>query len=113
MCLPVIASKYDIDVGQYHVRAATNPYVAPLIGCGLRFRVIFLLEVDFIRIQASFVQDGKWWTAWTDDVPGALTQGATLKEARENLIDAVRMMRQRVDLSKLPRNKIVIEQLDL
>ena len=42
-----------------------------------------------MKIQASFVQDGKWWVGWTDDVPGALTQGATLEEARENLIDAV------------------------
>ena len=51
---------------------------------------------------------------WMDnDVPGALTQGATLEEGRENLIDAVRMMRQPVDLSKLPGNKIVIEQLEV
>ena len=83
------------------------------VGFGLRFRVIFLLRGDFMKIQASFVQDGKWWVGWTDDVPGALTQGATLEEARENLIDAVRMMRQPVDLSKLPRNKIVIEQLEV
>jgi predicted RNase H-like HicB family nuclease len=59
-----------------------------------------------MKIQASFVQDGKWWVAWTDDVPGALTQGATLDEARENLIDAVRMMRQPVDFSKLPRTRL-------
>ena len=58
-----------------------------------------------MKIQASFVQDGKWWVAWTDDIPGALTQGATLEEARENLIDAVRMIREPVDLSKLPKNK--------
>ena len=25
-----------------------------------------------MKIQASFVQDGKWWVAWTDDIPGAL-----------------------------------------
>jgi predicted RNase H-like HicB family nuclease len=66
-----------------------------------------------MKIQASFVQDGKRWVGWTDDVPGALTQGATLKEARENLIDAVRTMRDPVDLSKLPKNKIVIEQLEV
>ena len=40
-----------------------------------------------MKVQASFVQDGKWWVAWTDDIPGALTQGATLKEARKHLID--------------------------
>jgi len=28
-----------------------------------------------MKIKASFVKDGKWWVGWTDDVPGALTQG--------------------------------------
>jgi predicted RNase H-like HicB family nuclease len=42
-------------------------------------------EINFMKIQASFVQDGKRWVAWTDDIPCALTQGATLEEARENL----------------------------
>jgi predicted RNase H-like HicB family nuclease len=51
--------------------------------------------------------------AWSDDVPGALTQGATLKEARENLADAVRMIREPIDLSKLPKSKVVIEQLEV
>ena len=64
-----------------------------------------------MKIQASFVKDGKWRVAWTDDIPGALTQGATLEEAREHLIDAVRMCREPIDLSKLPESKIVIEQL--
>jgi hypothetical protein len=49
-----------------------------------------------MKIQASFVRDGKWWVAWSDDVAGALTQGATLKEARENLAGD-----SRADLSKL------------
>jgi hypothetical protein len=66
-----------------------------------------------MKIQASFVKDGKWWVGWTDDVSGALTQGATLEEARENLIDAVRMIRKPVDLSKLPKSKVVIEQLEV
>jgi hypothetical protein len=36
-----------------------------------------------------------------------------LKEARENLADAVRMIREPIDLSKLPKGKIVIEQLEV
>jgi hypothetical protein len=51
--------------------------------------------------------------AWTDDVPGALTQCASLEEARENLIDAVKMIREPVDLSKLPKTKVIIEQLEV
>ncbi len=45
-----------------------------------------------MKIQANFVKDGKWWVAWTEDVPGALTQGKTVDEARENLIDAIHMI---------------------
>jgi predicted RNase H-like HicB family nuclease len=66
-----------------------------------------------MKIQANFVKDGKWWVGWTNDVPGALTQGVTLKEARENLADAVRMIREPIDLSNLPKGKVVIEQLEV
>jgi hypothetical protein len=38
-----------------------------------------------MKIQASFVKDGKWWVAWSDDIPGALTQGATLKRHGKTL----------------------------
>jgi len=55
-----------------------------------------------LKIRASFVKDGKWWVAWTDDVPGALTQGETLEKARENLVDAVRMVQEPVNLVQLP-----------
>lgn len=66
-----------------------------------------------MKIRASFVKDGKWWVAWTDDVPGALTQGATREEARGNLIDAIRMVQEPVDLSRLPKNKVVVEELEV
>ena len=51
------------------------------------------------RYQAHFLHRGKWWIAWTDDVPGALTQGGTLDEARENLKDAIALMLEPMDLS--------------
>jgi len=66
-----------------------------------------------LKIRASFVKDGKWWVAWTDDVPGALTQGETLEKARENLVDAVRMAQEPLDLSKLPRTKVVVEEIEV
>jgi len=44
------------------------------------------------KVEAHFLHRGKWWVAWTDDVPGAMTQGRTLKEARENLKDAIHVM---------------------
>ncbi len=66
-----------------------------------------------MKIKATFVQDGKWWVAWTDDVPGALTQGATLQEARENLIDAVHCIQQPVDLTRIPKSKVVVQEIEV
>ena len=66
-----------------------------------------------MKIRANFVKDGKWWVAWTEDVPGALTQGETLEEARENLIDAIHMMQEPVDLTQLPKNEVVVEEIEV
>jgi predicted RNase H-like HicB family nuclease len=66
-----------------------------------------------MKIRATFVKDGKWWMAWTEEVPGALTQGATLAEARENLIDAIHMMQEPVDLTQLPKSKVVVEEIEV
>jgi predicted RNase H-like HicB family nuclease len=66
-----------------------------------------------VRVKATFVKDGRWWVAWCDAFPGALTQGATLKEARENLLDALRMVQEPVNLSRLPKTRVRVEELDV
>lgn len=66
-----------------------------------------------MKIKATFVRDGDWWVAWTDDVPGAMTQGKTLAEAKENLIDAVHEMQEPVDLSSLPQKEVVLEEIEV
>ncbi len=66
-----------------------------------------------MKIKANFINEGKWWVAWTEDVPGALTQGKTLEEARENLIDAVNLMREPIDLSTLPSSQVVVEEIEV
>lgn len=58
------------------------------------------------KVRCRFLHRGKWWVAWTDDVPGALTQGRTLDEARENLKDAIALMLEPVDVSRTPPNQI-------
>lgn len=65
--------------------------------------------------QANFLHRGKWWIAWTDDMPGALTQGETLDEARENLRDAIALMREPADINQLPPSstEIVRETVEL
>ena len=37
-------------------------------------------------------KDGRWYVAWVKEVPGAITQARTLKELRENLLDALALM---------------------
>ena len=55
--------------------------------------------------RANYLHRGKWWVAWTDDVPGAVTQGRTLASALENLKDAIALMLEPVDVSHLPKRK--------
>lgn len=66
-----------------------------------------------MKIRANFVKHGKWWVAWTEDVPGVLTQGATIEEAQENLTDAVHMAQEPIDLSQLPESKVVVEEIEV
>jgi len=66
-----------------------------------------------MKIRANFVKHKKWWMAWTEDIPGALTQGTTLEEAQENLIDAVHMAQEPTDLSRLPESRIVVEEIEV
>lgn len=44
------------------------------------------------RFTAVFEKDGDWWIGSVQELPGALTQGATLEEARENLKEAVALV---------------------
>jgi predicted RNase H-like HicB family nuclease len=66
-----------------------------------------------MKIKATFVKDGEWWVAWTDDVPGALTQGATIEEAKENLIDAIHEMQRPIDISSLPKREVILEEIEV
>ena len=69
--------------------------------------------IEAVKIKGTFVKHGKWWVAWTDDVPGAMTQGRTLRSARANLIDAVREMLKPADLKRLPKRKVIVEELEV
>lgn len=53
--------------------------------------------------NATFLKRDRWWVGWSEDVPGALTQGKTLTEAKANLRDAIRLMLSPADLDHIPR----------
>ncbi len=65
-----------------------------------------------MRIRAKFIRDGEWWVAWTEDVPGAITDGATLAEARTKLLDEVRRIGPPT-VREAPRQKVLVEELEV
>lgn len=44
------------------------------------------------EFTAIYQKHGKWVLAWIEEIPGVNTQGHTLKEAKENLKEAIQMV---------------------
>lgn len=44
------------------------------------------------EFTAVYQKKGKWMIAWVEEIPGVNTQGKTLKEAKENLKEAIRLV---------------------
>jgi predicted RNase H-like HicB family nuclease len=42
--------------------------------------------------EATIEKRDKYYIGWVDDVPGAFSQGKTLKEVQENLVEAVQLI---------------------
>ena len=69
-----------------------------------------------MRIRANFVREGDWWVAWTEDVPGTITEGTTLSEARGRLVEAIYArwgFRGAVDLGSPQGTRLVVEELEV
>ena len=44
------------------------------------------------KFTAIFEKIDNWWIGYTEELPGANTQGKTLQEARENLKEAIQLI---------------------
>jgi predicted RNase H-like HicB family nuclease len=44
------------------------------------------------EFTAIFERDGEWHIAYCPEIPGANGQGRTKQEARESLVDAIRLI---------------------
>ena len=73
-----------------------------------RHRTILKMPKSY---KATFLKRDRWWVAWSEDVPGALTQGRTLAEAKANLRDAIRLMIEPIDLDKLPKVRVIQDRV--
>jgi len=44
------------------------------------------------QFTAVFEKRGRWWIGYVEELPGANSQGHTLKEVRENLKEAIKLV---------------------
>lgn len=44
------------------------------------------------HLTAIYKKSGRWYLGWIEEIPGVNTQGKTLKEVKENLKDALRLV---------------------
>ncbi len=44
------------------------------------------------KFEATIEKRDKWYIGWVDAVPGAFSQGKTIKEVEENLKEAVQLI---------------------
>ncbi len=63
------------------------------------------------QFTAIYKKTGKWYSAWIEEVPGANAQGKTLKETKENLLDALKLVLETNRTLTLRNNKRVTREL--
>ena len=54
------------------------------------------------QFTAIYKKTGKWYLGWVEEIPGVNTQGKTLKEAKENLKEALLLI---LETNKLVNKK--------
>jgi predicted RNase H-like HicB family nuclease len=59
----------------------------------------------------EYWKDGRWFVGRLPQVPGVFSQGATLAELEENILDAYRMMREEQDPA--PAERVEIKEIDV
>lgn len=67
------------------------------------------------QFTAIYKKYGKWYLGWIEEIPGVNTQGKTLKEAKENLREALSLTIEvnRAMSRKETFGKVIREQVKL
>ena len=67
------------------------------------------------KYTGIFQHVGEWWIGWAEELPGANTQGRSLEEARENLLEAIQLMlemnRERSEEELDPKAEVIRGEL--
>jgi len=66
--------------------------------------------------EATIEKRDRWYIGWVDEVPGAFSQGKTIKEVQENLKEAVQLilesqaeLKVKGSLEKILKRKITVQ----
>lgn len=68
------------------------------------------------EFSAIYQKSGKWYLGWIEEIPGVNTQGKTLKEAKENLKEALLLVLETNKLmnkKEFPKGKFIKEALSV
>jgi predicted RNase H-like HicB family nuclease len=68
------------------------------------------------QFTAIYKKSGKWYLAWIEEIPGVNTQGKTLKEAKENLKEALLLILETnrfLNRKELSKSKFIREPLSI
>ncbi|HDH04071.1 MAG TPA: type II toxin-antitoxin system HicB family antitoxin [Candidatus Campbellbacteria bacterium] len=57
------------------------------------------------QFTAIYKKSGRWYIGWIEEIPGVNTQGKTLKEAKENLKEALFLILETNRLMNKPRGR--------
>jgi len=66
------------------------------------------------QFTAIYKKSGKWYLGWVEEIPGVNTQGKTLKEAKENLKDALLLILETnriINKKEFSKGKVIRESL--
>jgi len=68
------------------------------------------------KFTAIFKKSGKWYLGWVEEIPGVNTQGKTLKEAKENLKEALLLILETnriLNRKEIPKGKVIREPISV
>ncbi len=66
------------------------------------------------QFTAIYKKSGKWYLGWIEEIPGVNTQGKTLKEAKDNLKEALLLILETNKLlnkKEISKSKVIREPL--
>ena len=68
------------------------------------------------QFTAIYKKSGKWYLGWIEEIPGVNTQGRTLKEAKENLKEALLLILETnrfLNKKEISKGKVIREPLSV